>query len=115
LYLKQLYSQHPVLEETKIISSFYKKSFNGTLDKDLIEKIKFDGIEDDSLEDLKSPNAENLYKIATRFSDGIVFEDDYTDTSLNTLASKNEIPVLSNTQKGEYYNFYQNFFCEVLV
>ena len=115
LYLKKLYSQHPVLEETKIISSFYKKSFKGELDKNLIEKIKFDGLEDNSLECLKSANAENLYKIATQFSDGIVFEDDYTDTFLNTLALKNNLPVLSSTEKVEYYNFYQNFFSEVLV
>ena len=115
LYLKKLYSQHPVLEPTRIISSFYKKSFSGTLDKNLIEKIKFDGIDGDDLEYLNSPNAENLYKIATQFSDGIIFEDNYTNTSLNTLAVSNNIPMLSNSDKVEYYNFYQNFFSEVLV
>ena len=36
----------------------------GVLDKRLIEKIAFDGIDTSNIESLKKPNCENLYKVA---------------------------------------------------
>ena len=75
LYLKTIYSNHPVFAPTNIISSFYKKSLKGTLDKMLIDKIEFDGVDKQVLKMIKRPNAEYLHKIAAQFSDGIVFEN----------------------------------------
>ena len=37
MYLKTIYNGHPVFENTKIISSIYKKAFKGLLNKDIHE------------------------------------------------------------------------------
>ena len=115
LYLKTIYCNHPVFDQTKIISSFYKKSLKGSLDKELINKIKFDGIDDQSLEWIKQANFDNLYKIAGQFSDGVVFENNYKNSALLDFLTKAETPVLNPEEQAEYYNFYQNFFSEALV
>ena len=47
LYLKKLYSDDPVFDKSKIVSSIYSKSFDGGLSKDITEKIEFDGVEGD--------------------------------------------------------------------
>ena len=115
LYIKQIYGEHPVFSDTRVISSLYKDSFKGTLDKNLIDKIKFDGIDDESLDLIKKPNFENLHKIAAHFSDGIIFEKKYENKNIVDFGKNNGIPVLHPTEHEEYYNFYQNFFSEELV
>jgi starch synthase len=115
MYLKTIYKEHPVFENTKIISSIYKKSFKGLLDKEIYEKVKFDGIPEELLNCLNKPNAENLNKMAVQFSDGVVFENNYTNSDLLDIISASNTPVLNPELETEYYNFYQNFFSEALV
>jgi len=113
-YLKNMYSTHPVFGKTKIISSFNKQlGMDGVLDKKLIEKIAFDGIDISNIESLKKPNCENLYKVAAKFSDGIVFEDNYQNAEIS--APTGETPKLDSEEYSEYYKFYENFFSEELV
>ena len=111
----KLYHNHPVFKNTKIISSFHNEGFTGSLNKSLVEKMKFDGFEDSLLETLKTPNHQALISLASRFSDGIVFESEYKNDEQLKLAYKENTPVLESTDYTQYYNFYQNFFSEELV
>tara|TARA_Y100001968_G_C19445304_1_gene765055 strand:+ start:3919 stop:4728 length:810 start_codon:yes stop_codon:yes gene_type:complete len=116
LYLKKLYHAHPVFSNTKVISSLNKKlGMKGSLNKALVEKLKFDGIDDQDIDILKRPNCENLYQTAIKFSDGIVLEDKYNNTAVVNELYKIGMPVLDSEEHEEYYNFYQNFFSEELV
>ena len=111
-----MYNSHPVLEKTKIISSLNKKSgMKGTLNKSLLEKIQFDGINPEDVDFLKRPNCENLYQVAAKFSDGIVLEDKYKNTSILDSLTKEGTPILNAEEHAEYYGFYQNFLSEELV
>jgi len=123
LYLKEganddgekLYFNHPVFKDTKIISSFHNEKFKGTLNQELVAKLKFDGFKDDCLDILRNPNLEALRHIASKFSDGIVFEESYKNTHDSDLSYQGGIPILNSEEYTEYYNFYQNFFSEELV
>lgn len=44
LYLKKFYADEPLFSGSRIIMSVYGQGFDGTLDKDLIKKIAFDGV-----------------------------------------------------------------------
>src|SRR6056297_2237944 len=48
LYLKEFYKTEPLFTESKIVTSVYNQSFEGTLDKKMINKVAFDGIDKDS-------------------------------------------------------------------
>ena len=115
LYLKTIYAQHSVFENTKVISSIYKPSFKGLLNKELIEKIKFDGIDEELIKLLKKPNAKNLNELSTQFSDGLILDKNHKNDNILNYANSKNIPVLSPEEPSEYYKFYQNFFSEALV
>ena len=115
MYLKTIYNGHPIFEDTKIISSIYKKSFKGLLNKDVHGKVKFDGIDEALIKLLHKPDAENLNKLAVQFSDGVIFENNYTNNDLLNSINSSNVPVLHPELETEYYNFYQNFFSEALV
>jgi starch synthase len=47
-----------LFSETKIVTSVYSQSFDGTLDVEMINKVKFDGVPDEAIADLEIPSYE---------------------------------------------------------
>ena len=64
---------------------------------------------------MKKPSAENLHKLATQFSDGIIFENDYTNKNIIDSAQQHHTEILTPVKHEEYYNSYEKFFSEALV
>ena len=113
LYLKKYYNDEPMFEKTKVIVSLYENQLSGKLDKDIINKLKYDEIEDDNLSLLENPSYENLYKISLAFADGVVFTSDIKE-KYDDILKKIKIPTLECFLKTdydkEYLEFYQKFF-----
>ena len=80
LYLKKLFADDPVFDNSKIVSSVYSKSFGESLSKKIVEKIQFDGIEGD-LDLIKNPNFESLTDLMIKFSDSVIISSDKIDKS----------------------------------
>ena len=72
LYLKEFYKNEPLFTESKIVTSIYQKSFEGALNSKMINKIKFDNIEEDLISHLNKPSYENLMKVAIDHSDALI-------------------------------------------
>ena len=73
LYLKQYYRDEPLFKESKIVTSIYNQSFDDTLNTGMVDKIKFDEIEDTHINKAQRPLATlNLMKVAVDFSDGLI-------------------------------------------
>ena len=87
LYFKTLFLDDPVFDNSKIVSSIYNKSFEGSLSKKITEKIQFDGIEED-LSNLSSPDFESLTDLMVKYSDSVIISSDNIDKStLNSIKS----------------------------
>ena len=84
LYLKKLFVDDPVFDNSKIVSFVYSKSFEGSLSKKIVEKIKFDGIDED-LSIIDNPSFESLTDLMIKFSDSVIISSDKIDKS--TIAS----------------------------
>ncbi len=80
IYLKKLFADDPVFDNSKIVSSIYSKSFDESLSKKIAEKIQFDGIEDD-LDVINNPNFESLTDLMIKFSDSVIISSDKIDKS----------------------------------
>jgi starch synthase len=80
LYLKKLYSDDPIFDKSKIVSSIYGKSFEGSLSKKLREKIEFDRVEGD-LDLISEPNFESLTDLMIKFSDSVILSSENIDKS----------------------------------
>ena len=80
IYMKKLFADDPVFDNSKIVSSVYSKSFGESLSKKIVEKIQFDGIEDD-LDLIKNPNFESLTDLMIKYSDSVIISSEKIEKS----------------------------------
>jgi len=113
VYLKTKYKHDSLFESTQVISSFYKQSFPGMLNKGLAKKILNDDHIEEDFEFLKKPNALNLNKLASSFSNGVIFEKGFGKSNEVIECSSKNTTFLGDGKKEpteeEYENFYKNY------
>ena len=112
LYLKNFYKDDPMFESTKVIVSLYDNQIKGKLDKRVLDKLKFDEIQDKNLSILDDPTYENLYKISLALADGVIFASDIKN-KYKDLLKKIKIPELEcyshDDFDKQYLDFYNKF------
>ena len=112
LYLKNFYKDDPMFEKTKVIVSLYDNQIKGKLDKKVVDKLKFDEIQDKNLSILDDPTYENLYKISLALADGVIFASDVKN-KYKDLLKKIKIPELEcyshDDFDKQYLDFYNKF------
>ncbi len=113
LYLKEYYSEEPLFAESKIVTSVYNQDFEGELNEDLAEKIKFDKISDDKINILKKPNYTNIIKSAVINSDAIVQGSEEIPKELIDTIKGEGMPTLSFQQEDSFES-YLNFYRELV-
>ena len=94
IYMKHYYKDEALFSETKIVTSVYSQSFEGSLDAEMINKIKFDGVPQDAIQELELPNYENLIKAAIKHSDGVIIASENVSGSLTKFIQSSEKPFL---------------------
>ena len=82
IYMKHYYKDEALFENTKIVTSVYGSSFEGMLNPEMINKVKFDGIPNEAILDLETPNYENLLKATISHSDAIIIGSQSISPSL---------------------------------
>ena len=112
LYLKNYFANEPLFENSKIVTSVYNQGFDGNLADNCVEKIKFDGIEEEQFSDLTEPNYTNLMKVAINHSDALIIGSDELPAELSKVLMETDKPVLKYHSKEDfseaYLDFYQN-------
>jgi starch synthase len=114
IYMKHYYKDEALFSETKIVSSIYSQSFEGTLDVEMINKIKFDGIPQEAIADLEIPNYENLIKTSIIHSDAVIIASENLSPSLTKFIESSEKPFLPFAPKDEFANAYTSFYKKML-
>jgi starch synthase len=110
LYLKKYYADEPLFAESKIVTSVYGKSFDGSLDAKMKNKIAFDEIAEDTISDLSKPTYNNLLKIAVDFSDAIILATEEIPNDLQEYIANLQKPVLPYVPQQEFEEAYANFY-----
>lgn len=110
LYLKQFYKDEPLFNESKIVTSVYNQSFDGTLNKDMVNKIKFDNIEEDAIKMLEDPSYNNLMKVAIDNSDALIIGSENIPETLESHLKASNKPILEYKSKDEFGEAYADFF-----
>ena len=113
LYLKNFYKDDPMFEKTKVIVSLYDNQIKGKLDKKVVDKLKFDEIQDKNLSILDDPTYENLYKISLALADGVIFASDIK-SKYKDLLKKIKIPELQCYSDDDFYKQYLDFYNKFL-
>jgi starch synthase len=71
LYIKKLYNKDPHFADTKVVYSMYNDDFNNNWDSRFAEKLKFDGFDDEIVNQLQDTSFENITRVITKYADGI--------------------------------------------
>ncbi|MGM5469306.1 glycogen/starch synthase [Flavobacteriaceae bacterium LMO-SS05] len=110
VYLKEFYKNEPLFTESKIVTSVYNQSFDGTLDINMINKIRFDNIDEDAIKHLKQPSYINLMKVAIDFSDALIIGSEEIPKELETYLKASNKPVLEYFPLEEFAEPYSEFY-----
>ncbi|MFV0541317.1 MAG: glycogen/starch synthase [Aestuariibaculum sp.] len=112
VYLKEYYKDEPLFSDSKVVTSIYNQSFNNTLNKDMINKVKFDDINEDAIKILEQPSYNNLMKVAIDYSDALIIGSKEIPEDLSSYLSASEKPVLEYKEKEDFGQAYTTFFNE---
>ena len=110
LYLRNYYGNEPLFENSKIVTSVYNQGFEGTLDKEVINKIKFDAIDEEAIQVLKEPNYVNVMKVALKNSDAIIIGSSEIPKELDQYLNELEKPVLNYHNMENFSQAYLDFY-----
>jgi len=110
LYLKKYYADEPLFAESKIVTSVYGKDFEGTLDKQMMNKVKFDGLSEEDIAPLETPDYSNLLKVAVKNSDAVVVAAETIPEDLKGYIDTLDKPVLPYISIYEFEEAYNQFY-----
>ena len=110
LYLKEFYKNEPLFTESKIVTSVYNQTFEGTLDKNMINKVKFDNIDESKIKGLEKPTYNNLMKIAIDNSDALIKGSNELPEELNEYLDASDKPVLDYYPIEDFTEHYTEFY-----
>jgi starch synthase len=103
MYIKEVYQNDPHFAESKVVYTSYNSGFDGKWNKNLVDKVAFDGVDKSELELLGDPSFENLEKFALKYSDAwVAGEEDGMEgikshaeaQGLSTLDYQNETDII---------------------
>jgi starch synthase len=114
VYMKHFYKDEALFSETKIVSSVYSQSFEGNLDVEMINKIKFDGVPEEAIADLEMPNYENLIKASIAHSDAVIVASENLSPSLTKFIESSGKPFLPFAPKEGFAEAYTSFYKKML-
>jgi len=114
IYMKHYYKDEALFSETKIVTSVYGQSFEGSLDVEMINKIKFDNVPHDSIKELEMPNYENLIMASINHSDAVIIASENVSPSLTKFIESSAKPFLPYATKDKFSEAYTNFYKEML-
>ena len=110
LYLKEYYKNEPLFSESKIVTSVYNQSFDGTLDANMIHKLKFDGIDEDMIKTLETPSYNNIMKVAIDHSDALIKGSSEIPKELEDYLKASKKPVLEYFSIDDFADPYAEFY-----
>ncbi|WP_457609795.1 glycogen/starch synthase [Lutibacter sp.] len=110
LYIKEYYKDDALFSESKIVTSVYNKGFEGSLNKKFIEKIKFDNIDESTIETMSNPNYVNILINAIQNSDAVIKGSEELPSELDEILKATEKPVLDYFPVSEFDTAYTEFY-----
>lgn len=115
VYLKTMYKDDPLFNESKIVYSAFSDVPDGQLDKDLKAKLKFDNIDEEYLKHLDTVSYDGLHKTALDLSDAIVVGDEAISIEVRDHIDTKEVPTLINEfEPDEYGEPFENLYHQII-
>lgn len=115
IYLKEYYKNEPLFTDSKIVTSVYNQSFDGTLDMNMINKVKFDNIAEDAIKVLETPTYNNIMKVAIDYSDAIIKGSSELPKELEDYIEASKKPFLDYFSPEDFAEPYSEFYNNTIL
>ena len=119
IYLKKVYKNDPIFEESKVVLSLYDDDLHEKFSDDVIDKLMTEHLKKSDAAAIKeAADGINLAKLAIQYSDGIVCGVENPEKELMDAAKARKLPVLPYTKVSAegpgYVNDYNAFYDKIL-
>ncbi|MEE2954080.1 MAG: glycogen/starch synthase [Bacteroidota bacterium] len=110
LYIKKLYYDDPLFQNTKIIYSIFNNGFKGQLGDNIIDKLLFENLNKKDITLLQACTLSNLNKFAIEYSDAIIQTSPRINKSIIKYAIESGKPFITDfneeIDEKKYLKFY---------
>ncbi|AWI27194.1 glycogen/starch synthase [Flavobacterium pallidum] len=110
IYMKHYYKDEALFADTKIVTSVYSQPFDETLNIEMINKVKFDGIPGEAVADLEIPTYENIIRASVLHSDAVIIASETLSPSLTKFIESSGKPFLPFAPKDKFAAVYTDFY-----
>ena len=110
MYIKKLYADDPLFENTKVIYSVFNNGYKGKLSDNIIDKLLFEDLNENDLAGLKNLNVNTLNKFAISYADAVVQASEKINKNVLTNIQDSGKPFMEFPGEVEYENDYLNFY-----
>lgn len=113
LYIKKAYADEPSFNETKVVFSLSSPEFQKDLGQHAAECIPFKTVKMSDFAELCTDKFgyDELQKIAVKYADGVVMDDENVNADVVAYAQSLNLPILpyqsKETMKAAYSEFYE--------
>ncbi len=114
VYLRSIYNDDPLFHNYKIVYSVYDNDFKIPFRPTFADKLRYDGIDGESLKLVKIPDFINVSKLAIKYSDAVIIGSDLINNELSKYIKTLNKPVLAFQDESVYIDAYNNFYDEIL-
>lgn len=115
LFIKKAYMDEPSFCDTKVVFSASSSLFEGQLDPHTRDCVAHRKVKSSEIDDICSEKFgfTELMKLAVKYSDGLILDDEGVDPAVVDYAKEREIPVLE-CQGDDYAQAYSDFYDSVM-
>ena len=116
LYIKKLYNEDPLFNNSKVIFSVYDTDFQGELNKGICEKLLFESsLQESDLKGLEKPDFISLNKFAIDYADAVIKVGEKIDKRICKHIDSCGKPILVHPggEDGVYASVYADFYEEL--
>ncbi len=110
VYLRNIYNDDPLFHDYKIVYSVYGEEFKTPFRTTFADKLRFDGIDGESLKLVKNPNFINVSKLAIKYSDAVIIGSEEINSELAKYIKILDKPVLGYQDEEAYIDAYNDFY-----
>jgi len=115
VYLRNIYNDDPLFHNYKIVYSVYNNEFRTPFRPTFVDKLRFDGIDGESLKLAKTPDFLNISKLAIRHSDAVIIGSEEINGELEKYLKTLDKPVLPFQDESKYIEAYDNLYNKLLA
>lgn len=114
IFVKRAYRDNPLFSDSKVIISLYDDDFDEELNRDIIKKIKMEGIKEKDFKFYKEPTFPNIMKSALFYSDAIIFASENINKDVLKFVNEIKKPTLPLQPSDNYIDAYSDFYDSLL-